>query len=240
MKHSQHTKWLVGTVAVALAAGAPRIAQAQPGANGGNGGNGGGNGGGRPNWQNMTPEQRQQMMQGFMENRVRQQLTGAGFADKAVQDPIVTYWKAQDTARQNIRDKQQQLAQALNNPATSNDEVGIMLRDLRDAITEEKTRQTGALKDLDTAVSYSKNVKLEALLTVLGLIGDESSYTARAGMGMGGPGGRGGGPGGGGPGGGFGGGGGRGGRGGRGGGNGGGGNGGGGGGNGGGGAGNGA
>lgn len=187
MLNKSQSKRLISSVALALLVSASGAAHAQQGGNGGN------NGGGRPNWQNMTPAQRQQMMATMMENRTRQQLGAAGFNDKAVQDPIVDFMKAQETARMPLRDKARQLSQGLANNAT-NDEIIIMLRDVRDAVTEEKTRHDAAVKDLDAKVNYTKNPRLEAELTVLGLIGDESSYIGMGGMGgRGGRGGRGGG-----------------------------------------------
>ena len=189
MKLKRHGKWFAGSMAVAMAF-APTLAQAQ--------GQGGGQGGGRPDFRNMTPEQRQQFMQQRMEEGVRQQLTAAGVV-KEVQDPIVEAWKAQQTARQDIAAKARELAQGLRPNGATDEELGIMLRDLREAVTAEKTRRDTAVKELDAKISYSKNPRLDAILTVLGLIGDESAYSNMGGMAMGGRGGfGGGGPGGGG------------------------------------------
>jgi hypothetical protein len=75
---------------------------------------------------------------------------------------------------------------------------------LEDATKAEKTRRQQASTDLDAKIGYSRLPRLSALLTTMGLIGDESLLlNASNNMGgmMGGPGGgfggRGGGPGGG-------------------------------------------
>lgn len=186
-------KWGVSALALTAALGLAGTAQAQPNPNDAAKGTNPpnwqqGNGGGRGNFQNMTPEQRQQFFQQIQENRLRQQLTAAGFTDAATQDPIIAYMTAQDKARQPLRDRFTKLADALQGGAATDTELSASLNDLRQAVADEKTRRDAALKDLDAKISYSKKPHLEALLTVLGLIGDEASYT---GGGMGGRGGRG-------------------------------------------------
>lgn len=178
----QQRKWMAGGLAAAVALGTAAVGHAQPVPPLANGN---GQGGGQQAWQiwqNATPEQRQQMIMGFMETQLRQQMTGAGFEDKALQDPIIAFWKAQETARQPLRDETDQLMDGLRNKTATNDEIGIMMRDVRDAVTEEKTRHDAAIKDLDTQVHYTKNPRLEAMITVMGLIGDEISYSNLAGM----------------------------------------------------------
>lgn len=175
----QQRKWMTGSLAVAVALGTAAVSHAQPAPAQGNGQGAGQQG--WQQWQNATPEQRQQMIMGFMETQLRQQMTGAGFEDKALQDPIIAFWRVQETARQPLRDETDQLMDGLRNKTATNDEIGIMMRDVRDAVTAEKTRHDAAVKDLDAQVHYTKNARLEAILTVMGLLGDEITYSNLAG-----------------------------------------------------------
>lgn len=183
----------IGTIAVAAALGLAGAVQAQPNPGDANKGDNPPNwpqgNNQRGNWQNMTPEQRQQMMAQMQEQRTRRLLTGAGFTDAATQDPIVAFANEQEKARQPLRDRFMKLAQALRANAATDAELSASLNDLRQAVDDEKTRNQTALKDLDAKISYTKKPHLEALLTVLGLIGDESSFVTGGlgrGMGMGG------------------------------------------------------
>ncbi|MBV9865850.1 MAG: hypothetical protein JO316_10890 [Abitibacteriaceae bacterium] len=190
----QFHKFSVGTLALAASLSLAGAVQAQPnpadankGANPPNWPQGNNQNNQRGNFQNMTPEQRQQMIQQFQEQRTRRVLTAAGFTDAATQDPIVAFANAQEKARQPLLDRFQKLAQALRANAATDAELSASLNDLRQAVADEKTRNEKALKDLDAKVSYTKKPHLEALLTVLGIIGDESSFiTGGMGRGMGG------------------------------------------------------
>lgn len=175
----QQRKWMTGSLAVAVALGTATNGHTQPGQPLANGQGGGQQG--WQQWQQATPAQRQQMILNFMETQLRQQMTAAGFADKALQDPIIVFWKAQETARQPLRDKTDQLMDGLRHKTATDDEVGIMMRDVRDAVSDEKTRHDAAIKDLDAQLHYTKNPRLEAMMTMMGLIGDEISYSTLAG-----------------------------------------------------------
>lgn len=190
-----------------------------PGGQGGPGGRGGGFGGpgggfGGPGGgfggDQMTPEEQQQMMAQFRETRLRRQLAAAN-ADPKAQDAVVQYSKAQDAATQKIQDLMRQLVEAVSTKGTPDDKIATLLKQLEDATAAEKARRQTARTALDAQTGYSKNARLNGLLTTMGLVGDESLMLgnvqgANGGMMgnmMGGRGGGFGGPGGG-PGGGFG------------------------------------
>lgn len=150
------------------------------------GGNNGGNNGGRPNFQTMTPEQRTAMMAQFQERRTRDTLNGYGVTDTKVQDVIVAYVKAQDAARQPLGDQSRLVTDALTNKVPDA-QLFTLFATLRTQVEAEKARVEKDRKTLDTLVGYSKNPRLGVVLTMMGLIGDESNY-----FGGGGRGGRGG------------------------------------------------
>ena len=160
-----------------------------------NQGPGGGGGGGR--FRNMTPEQRAQMQQQMQQRReqgLHQVLTAARFTEAPLQNAIVDFVNQQDTAGQAVQEKARLLGQALRDPAATDAQVAPLLADFRAAVAAEKARRATALKELDADISYTKSPRLDALLTMLGIIGDESSIMGgmgglgggRGGMGMGG------------------------------------------------------
>ncbi|RYX84922.1 hypothetical protein EON83_08265 [bacterium] len=192
------------------------------GRRGQNGQNGGGGGMGGQNFRNMTPAQREEMRATMRANQLRQGLTGAGFTDTATQDAVVEFAKTQGTTATGILPKIEALRAAFRDNADDKT-VSDALAAYRTAVDEaEKTRAT-AIADLDKSISFSTKPKLEALLVMLGVIGDENGFVSNLagqaqlpgagggrgmmggmggpGGGMGGPGGGMGGPGGGGPGG---------------------------------------
>jgi hypothetical protein len=138
----------------------------------------------------MTPEQRAQMR----EQVVRMGLTQLGVPEKETQDALVEYMNVQEVALEPLQEKQRALLMALANQQTTPEQITTLLTDWQTAATAEKTRRAQALKDLDTSISYTKNPRLTALLTVFGVLGDESSLSSPLGGAMmgGGMGGRGG------------------------------------------------
>ena len=214
-------KMMVGAL---LAMAGSALAQ-PPAGNGGLGQNppnvqpgGGAGGGGRPNFGNMTPEQRDQMIAQFRERRVRGQLDGAGITDKAVQDAIVAHSVDREKTRQTLQDLGRALVEAVSTKGTTDEKIADALKKFQDAVAAERARRKGGEKALEVKISYSKSPKLLAVLTDMGLVGEETlaigsggGFGGRGGFGGfggppgggppgGGPGGQGGPPGGGGPG----------------------------------------
>jgi hypothetical protein len=142
----------------------------------------------RQQLQNMTPEERQQMMRQNRETATRRLLERAGVSDAATQNTIVEYvaseQEAREKSRQTIRTANQKVAQAVRTGAVTDAQLGILLGEFQNAVADEKERRAATASELDSKVGYSKNARLEAVLTILGAIGDESLYMA-GGMGAG-------------------------------------------------------
>lgn len=155
--------------------------QAQPAAPGGNNG-------GRQNFQNMTPEQRTAMMAQFQERRTRDTLNGYGVTDTNVQNTIVAYSAAQNTARQTIMAQSRLVTDALN-AKVPDAQLFTEFGKLRTLIEAEKARVTADQAKLDTLIGYSKTPRLGVVLTMMGFLGDESNYFGGAAGGFGGRGG---------------------------------------------------
>ena len=185
----------------AFCALAPTLALAQPDATdatkaqnppnqpvGGN--RGGNNRGGR----NLTPEQRRQMEAQRQQQRalaLRETLSQGGFTDAAVQNSIVNFAAEQEKARAALQEKWRAIEQALRGTTVTDTQLTVLLNDFRALADEEKARRAKALTTLETEVGLSKKPRLDALLLVNGITGEESAIVNGA-QGQGGFGGRGG------------------------------------------------
>jgi hypothetical protein len=143
-------------------------------------------GGGIPNLGNMTPEQMQQwidqMMLQMRVQAVRVTLSGAKFTDPGLQEAVVTFVNNWEKASAPLRENNRQFAQALSAGTITEEEAKTSLVNLRAAVAKEKERHEKALQELDTQINYSQQPLLEAVLTSLGIIGDEA--WVMGGMGM--------------------------------------------------------
>jgi hypothetical protein len=168
----------------ALLLGLTSISHSQPGA--GQGGQGGGWGGQQGGQGGGRGQNRGQMR----EQQLRQTLTTAGYIDKTLQDTVIAFSTTQDQAKQALRQNLSQLQQTVSAPATTDAQAATALGQFRSIVEAAKAQWSKDVQSLDALVGFSKKPKLEALLTVMGLIGDESAFIG--GNGMGGPGGMGG------------------------------------------------
>jgi hypothetical protein len=130
----------------------------------------------------MAPGQRRAQMQGLAMERlqtgradmVRQQLIDGGFVDKAVQDAVVEFSNAQIKAALALREKSAKVSEALNDKATTDAQLSVLLNDLRAAQADEKDRRETEDKALDAKINFTKQPRLEALLVTMNLIGEGS------------------------------------------------------------------
>lgn len=202
MKNATKKQWMIGALALTFAAGATATgARAQmgdagpppppppPGAPQGvppEGGNGPGEGGGPRG--NRTPEQTQAQRAQMM----KRMLEGAGIIDVKVQDTIVDFAAAREAATRSLQEKSRAISAALRRATATEAEIAAVLDGFRAAVAAEKTRRAGAEADLDKAIGWSKKPRLDAVLTTMGLVGDEAAIAGAGGRGGRGPGGRGG------------------------------------------------
>jgi hypothetical protein len=183
-------KKLAGLLVLGIVLGAGGSAvQAQGGPGGG--GQGGGQGGFGGGQGNMTPEQRQQRQQEMREQRMRAALTAARFTDPALQDTVVAYANNEEKVIAPLRERNRQFLAALSTGILTPEQATTALTAMRTVVTQEKERRAKAQQELEAAIGYSQQPVLEALLTSLGVIGDEAailngSTQAGGGPGMGG------------------------------------------------------
>jgi hypothetical protein len=141
------------------------------------GGNGGGGGGNRPNFRNMTPEQMEQFRTQMRDRQIRGALTGAGFTDTATQDAVVNYATTQATVSTGLLPKIDALRNAFRDNADDKT-IADALAAFRTAVDEAQKNRDTAIAELDKSVSFSTKPKMEALLVMLGMIGDEAPFVA--------------------------------------------------------------
>ena len=169
---SMTAKLLVGTVLLGTALGA----QAQPGQGGGQ------FGGGRGNFGNMTPEMRQQM-QAQMEARrntqrqewLRQAMTASGVTDTVMQNSVINYMTAQEKTRVALQEQARTLSAALIKPETEDATLKADLLTYRAAVAAADKQSVTDLAALDAQLKYSTNPRIETLLTLLGVLGNETT-----------------------------------------------------------------
>ncbi|HEY0073921.1 MAG TPA: hypothetical protein VGB77_07465 [Abditibacteriaceae bacterium] len=135
--------------------------------------------------QNMTPEARAQMeqrMQQFRQQReqerwnwVREALSAAGFGDQGLQDAVIEMMKSETTGTESLREMERQLAAKLVDPAFQPEAFPAELKAFRDAVAKYQEDKATALKQFDEKHKYSTQPKLETVLTVLGVLGPETT-----------------------------------------------------------------
>lgn len=145
-----------------------------------------GNGGGqRPNFNNRNNSQGNNSRSQARERQIRTALTNAGYTDTTVQEPVVTLAKMEQAASDTLTPKINAIRNAFQNGANGNnnntnnsDTLANLLADYRSAITKIQNDRANAIDDLDKNISFSTDPKLEALLTMLGVIGDETGFVS--------------------------------------------------------------
>lgn len=174
---------VAGTLLLSAACGAQ--AQQDPNAMGGGQGQGGqgqgGRGGGR-GFGNMTPEQRQQM-QAQMEARrntqrqewLRQAMTASGVTEVVMQNSVINTMMAQEKTRVALQEQARTLSNALIKPETENETLKADLATYRAAVAAADKQRVTDLAALDAQVKYSTNPRIETLLTLLGVLGNETT-----------------------------------------------------------------
>jgi len=158
------------------------------------GGDQGGNN--NQNFRNLTPEQRQQRQQQRQEQQLKGALRQAGASD-ADQTAVLAFVKEQRDAAAALAPKIDAMRKAFTGTA-DDATVKAALADYRSAVDAARKTRDSRIADLDKQISFSTKPKMEALLTMLGIIGDETAFVANLSgdarlPGAGGQGGRGGG-----------------------------------------------
>lgn len=108
------------------------------------------------------------------EEGIRRMLFQAGVGEPALQDAVLEYVREDLEARKPLREQGARLFRALREGDFSEAQLSVLVSEYRAAQTEEKKRQEHAEKLLDAKIGFSKNPRLEAMLLLSGLIGENS------------------------------------------------------------------
>ncbi len=127
-------------------------------------------------WQNMTPEQRKQAMQTMAEQVVRGSIQQMGLNDAESQNLIINAMREQDAIYEPVRAQHLKVAQALMNKDTSDEQMTTLMQELRAASEKARVARDASIKTLDDRVAFSQQPRLETLLTMLGLVGNETEH----------------------------------------------------------------
>ena len=145
---------------------------------------------GRADFRNLTMEQRRDVQEQVnlltRQITLRLMLENAGITDKTTQHTIADFAAARDEAVQVLREKSRDLQMSLNDNATSPAQLAVLQNDYASAAEDEMTRRKKALALLDEKIGYSKQTRLKAALTILGLLGDSAALASNNNGGMGG------------------------------------------------------
>jgi hypothetical protein len=102
-------------------------------------------------------------------------MNSAGIEDATVQDPIIAFVLEQAQHRQTVLEAATALSNSLADKASTPETLSTSLQKLQAASKEFRIWKLGALKELDAKISYSANPRLQSLLTLVGILGDEAT-----------------------------------------------------------------
>lgn len=122
-------------------------------------------------FQALTPEQQRAAITTY----VRPQLVAANVTDQKQQDAVIAFVTDELEARQKLGASARSLAVATSDTALTDAQVAGLLNEYVGAIQDDKTRHQKALDTLKAAINVSQFPRLEASLTLLGLLNDAPS-----------------------------------------------------------------
>lgn len=126
-------------------------------------------------WENMSSEARERAMRKFAEDRLREGLARAGFTQDELQDAAVDFLRIVEADRRSIREKGGKLRGAVAD-GSSDAQIAVLMADLRRTVAAARSRRDRGRKELNAKTRFSKKPKLDAILSLYGLGGDESAY----------------------------------------------------------------
>ena len=109
------------------------------------------------------------------------QMQNVGIVEKDVQDAILAFLTAQETARQPLVGMARRLNGELADANVTDEQTSAALAEFRKAVADDQVRYQNALRDLDAKINYTSKPRLEAFLTMIGVIGPEASALGRGG-----------------------------------------------------------
>lgn len=118
----------------------------------------------------LTAAQRREQV----EDRLRALMVNLGLTAAATQDAIIAYLAEDEMSRSSVREAEKRMLQGVRRdvpPERMRDLIG----DYKTALESDKTRRAIAQSKLDARLGYSLSPKLEAMLWLLGVLGEGAS-----------------------------------------------------------------
>ena len=95
-----------------------------------------------------------------------------GFDDRAVQNEVLSFIAAETRARDGVRRKANDIYLALRDPNRSDKEVRILLLQYASVVSADRERRDAAEEALNDRIHFRDQPRLEAMLTLFGVIGE--------------------------------------------------------------------
>ena len=128
----------------------------------------------------MTPAQLRDYLQELQEELARTLLTQNGFTDLALQELIVDYLREQNRARWNVRVLGARVRGAIANQNTTEVELSQLMAQWQKTGEEEKIRSEAATLALRETLKLGEHPRLDAVLHLNGLVGNEGWLMSNA------------------------------------------------------------
>lgn len=122
------------------------------------------------------------------EQKMRELMADYGVAEPAVQDAVIAYMASEAQAQRPVRIQGRKLidalkARAADANAVPDEQMRVLVADFRMAVEADRDRITEAEAALDDKIGYSKDPRLEAVLMLLGIIGNAPAIMGYGGAG---------------------------------------------------------
>jgi hypothetical protein len=106
-----------------------------------------------------------------LENRLRTIMTNMGLQETATQDALIGYLADDEKGKNDIRDAARRLMVGLKRELPP-DRMKDLISAYKNSLENDKIRRRAAQASLDAKIGYSTNPRLEAILWVVGVLGD--------------------------------------------------------------------
>lgn len=113
-----------------------------------------------------------------LEGRLRALMGAMGFPDVALQTTIIKHIEDEEKAMTPVRGASRALMDAMRAPTTTPERLTTLLNDLHVALEADKLRRKEAQLILDNKVGFSRAPRLQAMLTLLGVLDDSPASLA--------------------------------------------------------------
>ena len=130
----------------------------------------------------LTPEERRQQTT----DKLRALMVNLGVDGAATQDAIIDYLAQDEIAHASLREAEKRLLAGLRRDVPP-ERMRDLLDDYRKAVETDRDNRATAQRNLDARVGYSLDLKLEAVLWLMGVLGEGASKLPTSALAIGAP-----------------------------------------------------